>query len=291
MRGPIRSFAVVLAVSPIVLSTLAVQPARADDAGVSGPCGTFAFTGDLSCKVQVSGGCTASCTPISFEVSCDGHCTATTTQTCTDDCGTACVARCDPKLLDCFAGCHDECDAPTAEECRQKHPGEDCGAQAKAQCDMHCKDSCKVPPSNCEEHCNKCCFGSCQTQVNFDCDFGCMAEVKGSCQAQCTKPAGGIFCNGQFVNATDVEKCIAYLATRGLSVDTSARASVACGANGCDGDVESSAGGGCSVAHARSTGPSGAALALVGALLGAIGVRRRRTQGRGSGLTDVAHGK
>ncbi len=193
----------------------------------SNPCGKFDFSNGISsCKIEVSGGCSAKCTPLKFEAACSGGCTSTSDTMCVDTCGTQCVAMCDPALLDCFAGCHAECDAPTSAECQQKHPTDgSCSATATAQCDVHCKDACQVPSTNCSEHCNKCCTGSCTTQVNFDCDFSCFADVKGGCDVQCQRPQGAIFCNDQYVYASDVEACIKYLATQGLTVDVSARAS------------------------------------------------------------------
>jgi hypothetical protein len=60
-----------------------------------------------------------------------------------------------------------------------------------------------VPPSDCKEHCTKCCFGSCQTLKNFKCDFDCFAELKGGCDVQCSAPEGALFCNDQYFYASD----------------------------------------------------------------------------------------
>src|SRR6185436_15788357 len=92
-------------------------------AGDNGPCGNFDFSGNVSCKIEVQGGCTASCDAPKLTVACGGKCTTQSTQTCNDTCGTQCVAQCDPSLLDCFSGCHAECDQPTIDICTQKHPG------------------------------------------------------------------------------------------------------------------------------------------------------------------------
>src|SRR4051794_22951892 len=85
--------------------SLLASPALADD-----PCGKFDFSQGLSCKIEVEGGCTADCTPLKLEAGCSGGCTVAATTACVDDCGTQCVAMCDPAHLDCFAGCHSECD-------------------------------------------------------------------------------------------------------------------------------------------------------------------------------------
>jgi MYXO-CTERM domain-containing protein len=254
--------------------------AQADDAGTN-PCGTFDFSAGLACKIEVSGGCMADCTSLKLEASCSGHCGVTADTTCTNDCGTQCVAMCDPAHLDCFAGCHSECDQPAIDECNSKHPGDDCVNQGKSQCDVHCKDACGVPADNCQEHCNRCCTGSCTTQINFDCDYSCFAEVKGGCTVQCQQPSGAIFCNGQYVHASDVEACITYLATQGITVDASASAAVTCDLTGCHGSSSTDGPGGkssagCSAAPDSGTGSNAGAIFALGAIGLAASRRRRR---------------
>jgi hypothetical protein len=267
MVGKARSIAGAAALS---LSLVAV-PANAGD---EGPCGNFDFSGGLSCKIEVSGGCKASCTPFKFEVGCTGVCTAKPQPACVDTCGEACIKECDPALLDCFEGCHNECDAPVMEECKSKG-GTDCSNTAKAQCDIHCKDSCKVPPSDCQEHCESCCTGGCTTQVNYDCNYDCFADLQGGCEAQCEAPSGAIFCNGQYVNASDITACVTYLLEKGLTVDASA--SLSCDLSGCKGDAGIGLGG-CSTSSADPIG-TGLGLAGFGATvvgLAVASVRRRR---------------
>jgi hypothetical protein len=279
-RARIAIVAAVLAAAPL----FAAGTARAED---NGPCGNFDFSGDISCKVQVSGGCTASCDTPKVTVACGGKCTATSTSTCTGSCGTACLQECNPELLDCFAGCHAECDQPAIDVCKQQHPNDDCVTQGKAQCDVHCKGSCKVPDSSCQEHCTKCCSGACTTQVNFDCDYSCLADVEVSCKAQCAKPTGGIFCNGQFVNATDVQQCVAYLASKlKINVDVSATASATteCGPNGCSGSADGKASAkaaGCMAAPGSNNGLAGAFGLIAGlGIITTIRARRRAARAR-----------
>src|SRR6185295_16275682 len=105
-------------------------------------------------------------------------------------------------------------------------------------------------------HCTKCCSGGCTTQVNFDCDFSCMADVEVNCKATCTKPSGGIFCNGQFVNATDVQQCMTYLSSKlNIKVDASAAAAANCQGDACSADGKASVkAGGCSTAPGTNDG-------------------------------------
>ncbi|MBM4360442.1 MAG: hypothetical protein FJ096_20235 [Deltaproteobacteria bacterium] len=159
-------------------------------------------------------------------------------------------------------------------ECEKKG-GKDCPASSKAQCDIHCKESCKVPHSTCEEHCNSCCFGGCQTLTNYDCDFDCFAKLQGGCEVQCQKPEGALFCNGQYVYASDVTACVNYLIEQGLTVQGSGK--LTCDANGCD--VE----GAISACSASPADPVGTGLGAFGFGTLALGmaartVRRRRTR-------------
>jgi hypothetical protein len=266
----LKSLSFVSALSAAVVVFAASSPARAAREDL-GPCGTFDFSDGLNCKLEVSGGCTGKCAPLQVTAACQGGCTASSTQSnCTNNCGTQCIKECNPKMLDCFVGCHAECDGPVEAQCKAKGGVQDCKVQAQAQCDMHCKDSCKIPPSNCDEHCNTCCTGACDTQLNFDCDLKCTVDVQAKCDVACKKPEGAVFCNGQYVNATDVKACVTYLATRNIKVDTSASGSVTCTGTDCAGvgDIK-----GCSTGSANGYGVG--LLAVVGMTLARRLSRRR----------------
>jgi len=242
------------------------------------PCGKFDFSQGIDCKIEVEGGCKAQCTPLSFKAGCEGGCNATATQDCTGTCGTQCLQECNPELLDCFKGCHAECDAEVQALCEAEDmDGVDCAEQAVAQCDLHCEDACEVPPSNCQDHCVSCCNGGCTTQVNFGCDFDCFAELKGGCDVQCSKPKGAIFCNGQYVNASDIDACVQYLLTQGIEVDASASGEINCSGGDCniDGALD-----GCTYSPASEPPDAEVLLGLM--LFVGLGgsLRRRRRQNR-----------
>jgi MYXO-CTERM domain-containing protein len=270
-----------LALAVAVATTTAAGTARAADGG--NPCGLFDFSQGLDCKIEVSASCSAECTPLQFEVACTGGCTAQMPPDpmCTTYCDSSCSTTCDPNAIDCMAGCHGECDQSMTGICQQQTPTADCVAQARAQCDMHCKQSCSGAATSCPGQCHACCIGSCTGQINYQCDYNCYADLQGSCSVQCMQPAGAIFCGGQYVHASDVEACIAYLATQGVSVDLSARASVQCGPGGCTSSTSGSAATACAVSAVGSGDPAplgvslgAAAFALAAAWLG----RRRRTR-------------
>ena len=255
----------------------------AASADAANPCGQFDFSGGFDCKVEVKGGCTSKCQPLYFESGCTGSCNQTATTVCTDNCGTTCLKNCNPKLLDCFEGCHGECDGQVTADCNTKK-GTDCANTAKAQCDIHCKQVCKVPDTSCSEHCTKCCSGSCVTQINGDCDLQCFTTLKGGCETHCAAPAGALFCNGQYVFANDIQACIDYLLTQGFTIDVRASASLKCDLSGCVGFAGVTGlpfvGKGCA---ASGVDPLGTGLGLGGLTAAAIAmaastIRRRRNR-------------
>lgn len=106
------------------------------------------------------------------------------------------------------------------------------------------------------------------------------ARTSARCKAQCTKPTGGIFRNGQFVNATDVKSCIAYLASQlkiGVDVSATASGSSECGDEGCSGEGSASVkAGGCAAAPGSNNGVAGALGLVAGlGLVSAVLARRR----------------
>jgi hypothetical protein len=258
-----------------IAATTATRSARADDGG--NPCGAFDFSQGIDCKVEVSGGCTADCTPLNLEVGCKGGCTEQVPpdSTCTTYCDSNCSSTCDPSAIDCMAGCHGECDQSMTEICQQQTPTADCVTQAKAQCDMHCQQSCSGAPANCPGQCQACCVGSCTGQINYQCDFDCFANLQGGCSVQCQQPAGAIFCNGQYVNATDVQSCIEYLATQGVTVDVSARGSVECDSTGCH-SAGSASVGACDVGSTAMGGGGGLEIGAAGVAIALAAARARR---------------
>jgi hypothetical protein len=248
--------------------------AYAADAG--NPCGNFNVSQGVDCKIEVSGGCKADCTPLKLEASCTGGCVTLPDPGCSNPCESTCTSTCNPTALDCKAGCHAECDQQVTTSCQQQDPTADCVTQAKAQCDMHCQQSCSTPPQSCTQVCHTCCDGSCSAQINFTCDFQCIANLQGGCNVQCQQPAGALFCNGQYVSASDIQACVTYLETQGITVDVSARGSVQCDATGCHAAASASVGG-CAVSEATGDAGNGG-LGLVGVIAGsavARSIRRR----------------
>ncbi len=271
-----------LALSLLALPTLLLASSSALAITPPAQCGTFNFDKNgLGCEVKIEGGCEAECTPLKFIAACDGGCTLTATQTCTGGCGVSCIAQCDPAKLDCIQGCHDECEQPFIDDCQAKYPTRDCVVDAEASCTQHCRNNCKVVPSSCTEHCDQCCSGACTSNVNLDCDLKCYADVEGGCKVACQQPAGGLFCNGQYVNATDVQSCIDALIEQGLEVNVSARGECVCTITGCDCTGSAEAPGGfCAAAPGRES-PFESTIVALGMAAAGISVARRRNRKNG----------
>lgn len=94
-------------------------------------------------------------------------------------------------------------------------------------------------------NCTEACSGSCTAQATVDCQLSCQTEViqecetemVETCETECEDKGGAIFCDGQFVNASDVEACASELSAE-IEIDIDIQASVDIDINGGDGDDE-----------------------------------------------------
>ena len=275
-----------LALSLLALPGLMLASSTAFAFTTPAECGKFNFDENaLGCEVKVEGGCTAECTPLNFVAGCKGGCTVSATTMCTGSCGATCLAQCNPVALNCMNGCHEECDQNAIKRCEGINPPPyDCVSAGKATCQGHCEQSCAVPMKGadpCVEHCEACCHGSCTTDVNMDCDLQCFAKLEGGCKVACTQPSGGLFCNGQFVNASDVDSCIKALVAQGLKIDVSATAQVTCDLSGCDGDGNASVGGLACAAAPGTESPFAPIAIAMGMAAAGISMSRRRNRKNG----------
>lgn len=178
------------------------------------PCGNIEITAIGECHFEFKGGCTAKCEPLNFVASCDGECNfeidGNCTNTCTGSCSTDC-SNVEPGSFDCSASCEADCKVSAQGSCSSGDS--ECVAYAEAQCSSECSASCEgtPPTADCTAQCNACCSGSCEVEANFDCNIDCTAELQGGCETQCQAPEGALFCDGQYLNVTDIPACVQYL--------------------------------------------------------------------------------
>ena len=232
----------------------------------AGVCGWLA-DGQVSCELDVTGGCEANCTPVHFEAQCgfdcEASCNVTADVDCEASCETDCQAHCTPGEIDCQADCETQCVGECDTYC-EAHPGEaNCVTTCKGNCGTTCSGHCSVKPATCEASCHSSCQGSCSAHVDAscqaDCHGGCSAKLTGGCKADCQAPQGALFCDGQYVTVDNIDDCSAF-----VEVDAT------CSGNKCTATCTA-----CSTAQAAN---SPLDLAAVGAMaLGcAVMVTRRR---------------
>jgi LPXTG-motif cell wall-anchored protein len=176
------------------------------------PCGNIEITSIGECHFEFSGGCKAQCEPLSFVAACDGECNASIDANCNVECSAGCEADCEvnPGSFDCSASCETDCNASIQARCGSD---QECISYCEASCTTECDASCEVvaPEADCTAQCEASCSGGCDVDANFDCNVECSAELQGGCEVQCDAPEGALFCDGQYLNITDIPACVEYL--------------------------------------------------------------------------------
>jgi hypothetical protein len=284
-------FAASLAI--VACSISLTNPAQA---GISA-CGNIDVEADAMCKVEVQGGCTAKCVPVTFEAACaaslkttcDGTCTGSAEASCTATCDVAgCEANCtaDPGSFDCSASCKADADAHCAAQCSSNANQSQCTASCKATFAAECDASCQgtPPAASCEARCSASCQGSCKAESNLSCQINCQStgyaecttRLQGGCTADCQKPEGALFCDGNYVDHNGaLNDCIAAIqAAVHITVDASAQGTSSCSGNSCQAEGEAQASAKCSLGEGPIGHPDGVAGLLIA--LGALCIGRGR---------------
>ena len=138
---------------------------------------------------------------------------------------------------------------------------------------------------NCQAKCEARCAADCSAQANVDCQVDCQAEgyvecktrVQGGCEVACSRPDGALFCDGQYVEARELDECIAAIEAE-LDIEVEARGSASsdCSGNRCEGNAEGSASASCAMESGAPTAGAPGAMGLLLALAGVVGARLRR---------------
>ncbi len=281
---PFRStLAAPLCLATLGIVTLPAAPARAD---VLSACGNIELKADAKCEVKVGGGCEVACEPINFTAACyakcEGGCELSIEAGCEVDCSGQCGATCevDPGKFDCTAQCELDCNASCDGFCSAQSDQAQCKGSCEATCNGECGASCDAtaPSATCDAKCTACCSGTCQAEANFDCQLecqgGCTAELEGGCTAKCQKPEGAVFCDGQFIDTSDLDSCLDAL-NAFLTVEVTASGSASCDGGSCK--AEGEVGVSCAAAPGRLGGEHAPWYLLGAAALGLVGVMRRRS--------------
>jgi hypothetical protein len=257
--------ALVAFAAPLLMSTTA--SAACDLAKLNAACGVTINT-SAKCELQVSGGCTAKCTPLS----CDASCNANFDVGCKVDCEAGCKGSCqvNPGSFDCKAQCEAKFSAECAAKCSSNTDKTACEGNCKAAVSADCGAQCTVvPPSaSCDVKCKAECEGGCHAKANLDCQIGC----QGGCDVQCQDPKGALFCDGEFIKAGSVDDCKAALESCAIVVTVYGDANASCSGNSCQGEAK----GGFSCATAPEAPNDPVPWAVVGAAVVGFGVSAAR---------------
>lgn len=209
------------------LATLASFSFEAHARGLDA-CGDIFVDAQANCEVLVEGGCEAACKPVAFNAACavegslgcQGECNLDADVECTASCQGTCEAECnvDPGAFDCRAACEGNCSADCSSRCASSANRGECEASCEATCSLECDGACNIEPgqADCTAQCDASCSGECRAAVNMNCQIDCQAdlyaeckaELEGGCTAQCSKPEGALFCDGQFIEVSNIDACI-----------------------------------------------------------------------------------
>jgi MYXO-CTERM domain-containing protein len=260
-------------------------------------CGAIELNEDVECQVEVEGGCEVLCDPSKLELACSGELYASCradrcdvevdidcSATCTLDCSAECEL--DPGNFSCEGRCEASCEADCDAQCEASGDGGECAASCRATCSGECGASCDgdLPELDCEAKCAASCEGECRAEANVDCQVDCQAEgylecesnMQDVCNAQCTRPEGVVICDGQFVNAADVNSCVGAIeAALDIEVEVHGSAEGECQGNECSGEAKGSVS--CAVAPTPSgpTNKTPLGLTAIG-VFGALALARRK---------------
>lgn len=217
-------------------------------------CGQSCTVSDItSCKKTRSESCSKECQTISSKSSRE-----VCVSECSDDCTSSAVSD------NRFGGDHGKCQQSCAHACNAQ-----CDSSSSSDQTTDCETKCQsIVENECTEQVNRDCVLSCQTD-NYE---SCETETVNTCNTTCKDKGGAIFCDGQYINASNLQSCADQLATEfSFNIDVAARA-VAKTVDDCTGSNVSSK---CSFGPPPNAGGVAAfgALATLGLVLG---LRRRR---------------
>ena len=261
-------------------------------------CGSVFLTAASSCEFKPVQECMTTCATTSVEQACsqktftmcNGSCTTTDTTSCVKTHSDSCAKECDSISTQ---SSHDVCTSECTNNCtndavsKKDFAGDmdKCHQGCTHDCDANC-DSCSttdqstdcmtkcmsVTTSECTEEVNRDCVLSCQTD-NFT---SCETDTVDTCNTTCMDKGGAIFCDGQFLEADDLQACADQLADEfSFNIDVTAHVAV----NG-NGTVTTTNGNGTKTTTKCSFSPptrghDGMALGAL-AVLGIVVARRRR---------------
>lgn len=272
-------------------------------------CGGIFLSGDAGCEYRPREECMTECKTVAVEQSCvaelynecETSCTTTASTECEDTCTTSCVDTCTTTVTtnppSCIDLCLADCDKGDSDFCGNSTRRGACGRCAKHNCAKKCERRCGDEPepekvttvTECMPTCTNACSASCTAKVNTQCQVDCQERsyvkceetMVERCETECTKKGGAIFCDGQFVNASNASSCADELLAKidieidlDIDVDIDEAGNDAADTAGDVGDsVDDNI---CSVTRVGGGGLTGGLIALPLLVLAMVRSRRRR---------------
>ena len=280
-----------------LLFALSVLPNTAHAAALD-KCGGIFLTASSSCVFKPTQDCQTTCATTSVEQvcsattysMCSSGCTTTDTTSCmtthSDSCSKECATIATESSHDvCVSECSSNCTSDATAKGDFGGNTDACGKSCSHDCDSQC-DSCSTTDqmTDCTTKCMSIVQSECLEEVNRDCVLSCQTDNYTSCQTNtvntcntsCTDKGGAIFCDGQFLQADDLQACADQLAAEfSFNIDVTVHATV----NG-NGSVTTTNSDGSKTTTKCSYGPAPrhANGMIFGALaaLGIVVARRRR---------------
>lgn len=272
-------------------------------------CGGVYLFAEAQCEFQATEECMTECMAVAVETSCaaqiygdcEGGCTVSASAECESGCSDVCTTDCEETTAaeqppNCMGLCMSDCQQSCTDSCAGANNHGPCRACCAHTCGDKCEAQCKDEPEagvvECAPTCTRVCAGSCSAQANVDCQVDCQTRVYARCEGQlverceseCKTTGGAIFCDGQFLNAGDLQACVDELASEidiHIELDLDADLDIS-GSDTLD-EIGNKVDNACAVAHVGSASSGGhAPLGVFFGLLALGAVWRFRTQrGRG----------
>ena len=277
----------------VLLSGVLLVPSLAQAKALD-QCGGVFLSVDSHCEFKPIQECQTTCSTTSVEQvcaqktysMCSQSCTTSDIKSCTETRTDSCTKECETNSSKsshevCVSGCSDSCTESAVSNRRfggdhgkcQKNCAHDCNAQCESSSasdqSTDCETKClSVVENQCKEEVNRDCVLSCQTDYYQDCE----TETVETCNTTCKDKGGALFCDGQYIGASDLRACADQLASEfSFDIDIEAHA-VATVTDKSDGSKTTAK---CSFSPPTSGGRNGMALGAL-ALLGVVLGRRRR---------------
>jgi hypothetical protein len=252
-------------------------------------CGGIFLSAGSSCEFRRDQDCKETCEVVSVEESCtaelyttcEAGCSAEASVECTETCSPVCVEQCTvaPEAPSSEEICRDNCLAECGDRCATAQNPACCEKACPHTCNKKCKERCSEDDQRveCEPKCVTACDGQCTATTNVSCQVecqtmeweSCQTTIRERCTTSCEDKGGAIFCDGEFLNASDLDRCAAELSAEiSITLDVNIDIDTSVDTDG-DGDTDVS----CAM---DPRAPGNAGMWIFAALVGTAAIRRRR---------------